>query len=298
MRRVMQVGLVLALLAGVAAAQQQRDFSKVEIKVTKVTDAVYMLQGSGGNITVFTGPDGVVMVDTEFAALAPKIEAALKGITDKPLRFVINTHWHFDHTDGNAVWSQQAPIIANDLLRERMVSGGKVLTMDFKPAPAAALPVITYPDRMSLQVNGEDIEILHYPAAHTDGDSVVYFPKEHVAATGDEYFANIFPFIDLDSGGSVKGYIAAVDKQIAMYPEDTKIIPGHGPLSTVADFRAWASMLRDCEGIVEDGIRHGRTADQLKQEKVLAKYHKYASSFIDEDKFIDTLYKSLGGEKK
>ncbi|HTO95682.1 MAG TPA: MBL fold metallo-hydrolase [Myxococcales bacterium] len=297
MRRVMQVGLVLALLAGMAAAQQ-RDFSKVEIKVTKVTDAVYMLQGSGGNITVFTGPEGVVMVDTEFAALAPKIEAALKGITDKPLRFVVNTHWHFDHTDGNPAWSAKAPIIANDLLRARMASGGKVLTMDFKPAAADALPTITYPDRMSLHLNGEEIEILHYPAAHTDGDSVVYFPQQHVAATGDEYFANIFPFIDLESGGSVKGYLGAVDKQIAMYPEDVKIIPGHGPLSTLADFRAYASMLRDCAGIVEDGIRHGKTAEQLKQEKVLAKYHKYASSFIDEDKFIDTLYKSLGAEKK
>ena len=297
MRRVIGVGMLLFALAAVAMAQQ-RDFSKVEIKVTKVTEAVYMLQGSGGNITLFTGPEGVVMVDTEFAALAPKVEAALKGITDKPLRFVVNTHWHFDHTDGNAAWSAQAPIIANDLLRARMASGGKVLTMDFKPAPADALPAITYPDRMALHLNGEDVEIIHYPAAHTDGDSVVYFPKEHVAATGDEYFANIFPFIDLESGGSVKGYLDAVDKQIAMYPEDVKIIPGHGPLSTLADFRAYASMLRDCAGIVEDGVRHGKSAEQLKQEKVLAKYHKFSSSFIDEDKFIDTLYKSLSAEKK
>ncbi|HYX71071.1 MAG TPA: MBL fold metallo-hydrolase [Terriglobales bacterium] len=298
MRRLMWVGILLMLLAGVAAAQQKRDFSKVEIKVTKVTDAVYMLQGSGGNITALVGPDGVVMVDTEFAELAPKIEAALRGVTDKPLRFIINTHWHFDHTDGNAAWSAKAPILSNDKLRARMVSGGKVLGMDFKPAPPEALPAITYPDRMALHLNGEDIEIVHYPAAHTDGDSVVFFPKEHVAATGDEYFANIFPFIDLDSGGSVRGYIDAVDKQIAMYPEDVKIIPGHGPLSTLADFRAYASMLRDCEGIVEDGMRHGKTADQMKQEKVLAKYHKWASSFIDEDKFIDTLYKSLSAEKK
>ena len=296
MRRVIWVGMLLGLVAGVAAAQQQ-DFSKVEIKVTKVSGSVYMLVGAGGNIGVSVGDDGIVVVDDQFAPLADKIQAALKGITDKPVRFVINTHWHGDHTGGNEAFGKLGTLIAQENVRKRLESGGKVLGNDIKPAPKGALPIITFDHDVTIHLNGEDVKALHFPSGHTDGDSVIYFTQSNVVHMGDDFFSGSFPFIDLDSGGSIKGMILAVDAVVAQSKADTKFIPGHGPLSTIDDLRAYASMLRDCEGIVEDGIRHGKTLDQLKQEKVLAKYDKWGKGFITTDRFLETIFHDLSGDK-
>src|SRR5512141_989802 len=223
------------LLLAVGAAVAQQDLSKVEIKVTKVAGTVYMLEGAGGNIGVSVGEDGVVLVDDQFAPLAPKIRQALKGITDKPLKFVLNTHFHGDHTGGNAQFGSEAPIIAHENVRRRLKEGGTVGGSDVKPAPKEALPVITFNDRATVHLNGEDIRAIHFPHGHTDGDSVIFFPTSNVVHMGDDFVTYGFPFVDVRSGGSVSGVIAGVEKVLGMTPPDVKVIPGHGAVCTTDD---------------------------------------------------------------
>ena len=289
------VGIVL-LMASLALAQ---DFSKVEIKVQKVGGTVYMLTGAGGNIGASVGEDGIVIVDDQYAPLADKIQAALKGITDKPVRFVINTHWHGDHTGGNAYFSRQGTIIAQENVRERLKNGGKVLGNDIKPAAREVLPIITFNDRASVHLNGEDIKAIHFPHGHTDGDSVIFFTQSNIIHMGDDFVTYGFPFIDLESGGSAAGMIGACEKVLATVQPDVKVIPGHGPLSTVADLKPFVAMLKDAVARVQKGIQQGKTADQLKQEKVLAGYESWGGEgkFVTTDKFIDTLYNDLTGKK-
>jgi cyclase len=290
----------LAALAGAAFAQQE-DFSKVEIKVTKVSGNVYMLEGAGGNIAASVGDDGIVIVDDQFAPLADKIRAALKGITDKPLRFVVNTHYHFDHTGGNLPF-KDATIIAHDNVRKRLSqhntpgNGGSVKA-DQPASPKEALPVITFEHDVTLHVNGEDIRALHAPSGHTDGDSIVFFPKSNVVHFGDDFVRYGFPFIDINGGGSSEGMIDALESAMTQLPADVKVIPGHGALSTLADVREFVKMLKETRAVVEKEVKTGKTLDQLKQEKVLAPWQKYAGPFISADMFIETLYNELTGKK-
>ena len=283
-----------ALIAAGAIAQQQ-DFSKVEIKVTKVAGTVYMLQGAGGNIGVSVGEDGIVIVDDQFAPLAPKIKEALKGITDKPIKFILNTHYHGDHTGGNEVFGRDAPIIAHENVRKRLQSGTTAMGRTVPPAPKGALPVITFNDRATVHANGEDIRAVHVPSGHTDGDSVIEFTQSRVIHMGDDFFNGTFPFIDIENGGSVKGMIAAVDRILSRIGDDVKVIPGHGPLSDKAGLRAFDDMMKGTSSAVENAIRAGKTADQMKQEKVLAAWEPWGKSFISTDRFIDTLYADLHG---
>lgn len=284
----------LLLLASVASAQDKQDFSKVQIKATKVAGQVYVIEDvttefSGGNVGVSVGPDGIVLIDDKFAPLAPKLEAALRTVSDKPVRFVINTHYHGDHTDGNAVFGPKSTVIAHENTRKRMAAPpGKE-----PPAPAAALPVITFEGKLSLHANGEDIRASHFPSGHTDTDVVVFFTRSNVVHMGDDFFNGIYPFIDVDGGGSVKGLIANVQKLLEQIPADAKIIPGHGPIATTKELRAFLAMLQGTSGIVEAGIKARKTADQLKKEKALAKFDSWAHGFFKADDFIDLLYKDL-----
>jgi cyclase len=285
--------MILSLAAG-RVQPQQTDFSKVEIKVQKVSGTVYMLEGLGGNIGASVGEDGIVIVDDEFLPLADKIEAALKGITDKPVKFVLNTHWHGDHTGGNPHFGEKAPIIAQDNVRKRLQEGGKTRFGNTPPAPKAALPVITFDNDVSVHLNGEDIRAIHIPNGHTDGDAVIFFPKANVVHMGDDFFnGGMFPFIDLDSGGSVQGMIAGDEKVLAEVPDDVKIIPGHGPLGTKDDLRKFIAMLKETSAAVQAEIKQGKTLDQLKKEKVLAKWDSYGKGFINNDLFTEILYDSL-----
>jgi glyoxylase-like metal-dependent hydrolase (beta-lactamase superfamily II) len=297
--------LALILLMHAAAAQE-KDFSKVEVKATKVGGNVFMLQGAGGNIAASVGEDGIVLVDDEFAPLAPKIAAALKalGITDKPVRFVINTHYHFDHTGGNVPFATGgSTIIAHDNVRARLVNGGGAgnggaVHFDQKPSEAAALPVITFDHDVSVHLNGEDIRALHFPAGHTDGDAIIFFPKANVVHMGDDYVRYGFPFIDVEAGGSVQGMIEACEKTLAALPADVKVIPGHGDLSNPSEVREFVKMLKETSAAVAKAIKAGKTPDQMKKEKVLAAWSaKYSGDFINTDAFIDTLYNSLTHSK-
>ncbi|HYM76175.1 MAG TPA: MBL fold metallo-hydrolase [Candidatus Dormibacteraeota bacterium] len=300
--RKISLSLTALLIAFSWASAQEQDFSKVQIKVTKVAGNVYMLEGAGGNIGASVGDDGIVIVDDQYAPLADKIQAALKGITDKPVRFIINTHYHGDHTGGNAYFQKQAPIIAHDNVRKRLESGGGAgnggsVHMDFKPAPKEALPIITFDHDVTVHLNGEDIRALYFPAGHTDGDSVIFFPKSNVVHMGDDFVTYGFPFIDVDSGGSIDGMIDGVEKVIAQVPADVKIIPGHGPISSVTDVRAYLDMLKGTREVVAKAIKDGKSLDQLKQAKLLEPWKKYSGDFISADAFLETLYNSLTGQK-
>ena len=294
MRKAIFAFALVAFLAPAQSPAQGQDFSKVEMKVQKVAGTVYMLQGQGGNIGASVGDDGIVVVDDEYLPLAEKIEAALKGIADKPVKVVLNTHWHGDHTGGNPHFGQKAPIVAQENVRKRLASGGKTRFGETKPADKIALPIITFEDKVSVHLNGEDIRAIHFPNGHTDGDSVIFFTQSNVVHMGDDFFnGGMFPFIDIDSGGSVQGMIAGDEKVLAEVPDDVKIIPGHGPLATKDDLRKFVTVLKETSAAVAAGIKKGKTLDQLKQEKVLAKWDSWGQGFIKTDMFIEILYDSL-----
>jgi len=301
MRKIWIAYITLVFFSCLATAQDQ-DFSKVQMKVTKVAGSVYMLEGAGGNIGASVGYDGIVIVDDQYAPLADKIKAALQGITDKPVRFVINTHYHGDHTGGNAIFQQTAPIIAQDNVRKRLQEGGTAgnlgaVKFESRPAPKEALPIITFDHDVTVHLNGEDIRALHFPSGHTDGDSVIFFPKSNVVHMGDDFVTYGFPFIDLASGGSVEGMIAALEKIVPELPPDVKVIPGHGPISNLDDVRRYVTMLKDTKAVVEKGIQQGKSVDQLKQDNVLAPWQKWSGDFISSEQWLVTLYNDLTGKK-
>jgi cyclase len=295
--------LAVPIIAATASLAQSQDFSKVQIKVEKVAGNVYMLQGAGGNIGASVGDDGIVVVDDQYAPMADKIKAALKGITDKPVRFIINTHYHEDHTGGNAIFQQTAPIIAQDNVRKRLEEGGTAgnygaVKFEAKPQPKEALPIITFDHDVTVHLNGEDIRALHFPHGHTDGDSVIFFPKSNVVHMGDDFVTYGFPFVDLSGGGSVEGMIAAIDEIIPKLPPDVKVIPGHGPVSNLDDVRRFVAMLKDTRAAVQNGIKQGKTMDQLKAENVLGPWQKWSGDFITSDQWLVTVYNDLTGKKE
>jgi len=287
--------LLIALLA--VATTAQTDFSKVEVKATKVAGNIYMLEGAGGNIGVSVGADGILIVDDQFAPLADKIRAALKTLGEGKLRFILNTHWHGDHTGSNAVFGPEAPIIAQTNVRKRLSEGATVLGQEIKPAPKEALPVITFDESLSVHFNGEEIRVIHFPHGHTDGDSVIFFTNSNVVHMGDDFFAGRFPFVDLGSGGDVEGATKNVGDIIGRLPAGVKIIPGHGPISTIDDLKAYHRMLLETTDIVRKKMAAGKTLDQIKGEGVPAEWKSWGSGFINTATWIEIIYKSLSAKK-
>jgi glyoxylase-like metal-dependent hydrolase (beta-lactamase superfamily II) len=290
--------LTVSLLFAVST-QAQTDFSKVEIKATKVAGNVYMLEGAGGNIGVSVGDDGLLIVDDQFAPLADKIRAALKGLADKKLRFILNTHWHGDHTGGNIAFGPEAPIIAHDNVRKRLATEQKstVFNTTTPPSPKEALPVITFNDSLSVHFNGEEIRAIHFPHGHTDGDSVIFFSTSNVVHLGDDFFAGRFPFVDLESGGSVEGLVKNIGELVDKIPPTAKLIPGHGPISTLDDLKAYHRMLQQTTDIVRQKIAAGKTLDQIKTEGLPAEWAPWGTGFIKTDRWVETIYKSLTAKK-
>jgi glyoxylase-like metal-dependent hydrolase (beta-lactamase superfamily II) len=298
MRTLLSSLTVASLAVAGSAAAQERDFSKVEIKTAKVAGNVYVLYGSGGNIGVTVGDDGTAIIDDQFAPLSPKIHAALAKLSPKPVRFLINTHWHFDHTGGNAQFADTAAILAHANVRKRMMAGAKMFGMDIPPASGPALPVVTFEEGLSLWWNGEEIRAIHLRPGHTDGDTVVWFVKSNVVHMGDDFFATGFPFVDLNSGGSVRGLVQALDGILPQIPKDAKIIPGHGEVATVDDLRKYRSALEQMVEAVARGLKAGKTLQQLQQEKVLAQWDDWGKSFIKTDDFIATVVQDLQAREK
>jgi len=293
------IAMVLLLLPAVAAGAED-DFSDVTIKVHKVAGSVYMLEGAGGNIGVSVGDDGIVIVDDQFAPLAERIRAALKGITDAPVRFVINTHWHGDHVGGNLPFGRTSTIIAQDNVRRRMATGGSagnLGSVEFKAeaAPAAALPILTFGHDVTLHLNGEEIRALHIPSGHTDGDSVVFFTRSNVVHLGDDFVTYGFPFIDLDGGGSVRGLIKGLEALMKQLPDDVAIIPGHGSISKRADLPPFITMLKETVAAVEKEMQRGRTLEQMREARILERWAKWSGEFVDADRWLETLHNELSG---
>ena len=284
------------LLAGVAAGQLP-DLEKVQIQTVPVAPGLAMLIGQGGNIAVSTGADGPVLVDDQFAPLIPKIEAAVRALQDAPIRFVINTHWHFDHTGGNEPLGKTgALIVAHHNVRQRMSTKQFMAAMqrEVPPSPPAALPVVTFGEGVTLHWNGEQIEVQHVDPAHTDGDSLVWFRRANAVHTGDTFVNGTYPFVDTSSGGAFEGLIASGRRVLAGCEANTKIIPGHGPLATPADLRAFVEMLETVRKRVGAARAAGTKLEAFLASKPLADLDaKWASGFIKGDAFARTVWEQL-----
>jgi glyoxylase-like metal-dependent hydrolase (beta-lactamase superfamily II) len=289
----------LALLAAPAWAQQ--DMSKLEIRVERLAPGVAVLFGEGGNIGLSYGEDGNIIVDDQFAPLTDKIAAAVATLDPDPIRFVINTHWHFDHTGGNENFGKRgAVIVAHDNVRKRMSTDQvlKTLDMKFPPSPRQALPVVTFAQGVTLHLNGDTLHVVHVANAHTDGDAIVHWQKGNVLHLGDTFFHRVsFPFIDRDSGGSIDGLIAAANQALKMANPATRIIPGHGRVATRADLVGYRDMLVDIRGKVAAGIKAKRTLAQIQATKPAARYGM-PGGFIKPDEFVKALYESLRSPPK
>lgn len=293
-------GLCLASLACLAApgAAQQRDFTKVEIKAETLAPGVAVLVGAGGNIGLSYGEDANVIIDDQYAPLTDKIAAAVAAIDQDPIRFVINTHWHGDHTGGNEnLGKRGAVILAHDNVRRRM-SVEQVSTLfgsKTPPSPKTALPVLTFAQSVSLHLNGDDLDIAHVANAHTDGDSLVKWRRANVLHMGDIFFHKIsLPFIDIDSGGSIDGMTAAGKRGLELSDETTKIIPGHGPVATRAELAVYVAMLEDVRAKVAAAIRANQTLAQVQASRPAAPYGM-TDGFMKPDMFVAIVYRSLGG---
>jgi len=271
-----------------------QNYDTVQVRSTPVAGNVHMLLGSGGNIGVVVGNDAVFVVDDQFAPLTPKVLAAIKAITPQPVRFVVNTHWHFDHTGGNEnMGAAGALIFAHENVRKRMSTEQFIEALNRKepPAPHGALPVVTFTDTVTFHLNGDSINVFHVPPAHTDGDAIVMFTKANVIHSGDVFVSDRFPFVDRSSGGTINGIIGAAERIMAASNAETKIIPGHGPLADRARVKAYHDMLVVERDRMRKEIAAKHTIDQVLASKITAEYDKDWPT--GRERFLRILYQEL-----
>lgn len=284
--------IVITLLSFSLNTYSQQN--EIKIESTKLTDNFYMLKGRGGNIGLLVGTDGVLMIDDQFAPLTPKILEAIKEITKQPVSYLLNTHWHGDHTGGNLNMSKEgATIVSHENVRKRMSTDQVVRGRAKKASPKEALPVLTFTEDMMFHYNNDDILFTHVHDAHTDGDAIVYFTKNNVIHTGDTYFQGRFPYIDLDSGGSIDGYIEGIGKIIMLADDQTKIMPGHGNVANKKELMAYKKMLEDLRIKIQTEINNGKSLEEVKGNTALTKKYASFNGWITEEKIRTTIYKSL-----
>jgi glyoxylase-like metal-dependent hydrolase (beta-lactamase superfamily II) len=293
----MKMPIALAVVLFAAGAAAQTDFSKVEVKATPLGSGLAMLAGAGGNIVASAGEDGVFIVDDEFAELHPKIRAALAKMSDRPVRFVINTHWHGDHTGDNAnLAGEGAVIIAQDNVFRRMSTEQfiKHLNRTVPASPKAALPVVTFNDEATLHLNGQAVHLVHVKNAHTDGDVLVHFPEAGVLHMGDCFFNGMYPIIDTGTGGTIDGYVATVDRGLVLAAPGTKVVPGHGTLGTREDLAAFSAMLKEARTAIAAAKAAGKSADETVAAKPTAALdERWGKGFVKPDAFVLTVYDTL-----
>lgn len=292
MKKVLYILGFITMLTWSTQTEAQRDFSDVKIEPIKLTETIYMLKGSGGNIGASIGSDGTLIIDDQFAPLAEKIQTALNTLSGKNPAFILNTHWHGDHTGGNKVFGEAGTIVAHNNVRKRLAEGRPGGNRPTPPAPKVALPVITFDASLSIHFNGEEIRALHMPHGHTDGDAVIFFTKSNVVHMGDLFFNGRFPFVDLNSGGTVAGYVSAVEKVIAQTAPTAQIIPGHGELATLDNLKTFHKTLTETTAIIRKHIDQGKSLEAIQQGKPLEKWSSWGSGFISTDRWIATIFNS------
>jgi len=281
-----KIACIAGLCAVAAPAFAQQDFSNVQIEAVPVTEGIYMLVGQGGNIGLSIGADGTFIIDDQFAPLSEKIQAAARSVGGGDIDYVINTHWHGDHTGGNANFGNAgAVIVAHNNVRTRLVGDG---------ADSAALPVVTFPDRISFHWNGNDLNLIHAPFAHTDGDTIIHFTNLNVFHMGDTFFNGAYPFIDLDSEGSFDGIITAAESVLARANSETRIIPGHGPLADRDDLETYVNVLKTIRSRFQSLIDEGRSEDQVVAADVTSEWDDtWGAGFMNPEQFTRLAYQSL-----
>ena len=291
---------LLAFAAGaaiLAVFAQDAEYAKVQVKPTKLSSTVWMMEGAGGNLGVSAGEDTVFLVDSQFAPLTPKIEAAIKAVSPKPVQFLVNTHWHYDHVGGNEnLGKTGAVIVAHDNVRKRMSTDQFMAAFNqaIKASPKAALPIVTFAEGMSFHLNGEQIRVVHVPRAHTDGDAIIHFMGSDVVHMGDTFFNGMYPFIDVSSGGSIDGMIAAADQVIAMTSDRTKIIPGHGPLGSRADLQAYRQMLATVAERVKKAVGEGKSPEDIGKSGLTRDLdEKWGKGFLKPEQFVAIVASSV-----
>lgn len=264
----------------------------VTVKVTKVSGNVYMLQGRGGNIGAVVGPEGILIVDDDYKTVSEKLRDALRELGSATPKFILNTHWHGDHTEGNQFFGKDSIIVAHANVRKRLMDPPIIFGTKTPAYPSFALPIVTYETAATLHINGEDVKLVHYPSGHTDGDSVVFFKNANVVHLGDDFFVGRFPFVDIDSGGSVQGLVNNIASLIKTLPADAKLIPGHGPLATIDDLKAYHQIIVESSKIVTDAMKKKRSLDEIKKAGLPEKFKSAGSGFIKTDMWIEIVYRS------
>jgi len=281
------------LLVQIAAAQQD----SIAVRTVKAGGSVYMLDCvngfGGGNVAASVGEDGMLLVDDMYASMSAKLEAALKTIADKPIRMILNTHYHPDHIEGNKIFTKSVVVIGHENIGPRLLKKYK------ESVPTGMIPTVTFKDSLHIQFNGEDIRIIHWPNCHTDGDAIIYFTKSKVVHLGDIFFFEMFPAVYTEGGGDIKQLIVSLEKILKDFPSDTRIIPGHGRLATMRDLADYTAMLKETTSMVESKIKAGETLDQMQKEKILSKYDALGDGGAQTtEQYLSMLYKLLSIEKK
>ena len=264
----------------------------VTVRTTKLTDSIYLLQGRGGNIAALVGMEGILIVDDDYKAVSEKLRDALKDLGSASPKFILNTHWHGDHTEGNYFFGKDAVIVAHVNVRKRLLDPPEIFGQKTPAYPVFALPIVTYTDTMSLNFDGEEVKLMHFPSGHTDGDTVVFFTKSNVVHLGDDFFLNSFPFVDLVSGGSVQGLTNNVGALIQQIPANAQIIPGHGGMAKIDDLKAFHQMLVETSKIVQDEMKAKKSLDEIKKAGFPDKYKSWGAGFIKSDAWAETIYRS------
>lgn len=287
--------ILSSVLFGAASTQlRAQNFDTIQIRTQSLGQGLYMLQGSGGNIGLAVGGDAVFVVDDQFAPLTPKILAAIAAVTPRPVRFVVNTHWHGDHTGGNENMGKAgALLVAHENVRRRMSAGQfmEALNRQEPAAPPGALPLVTFTAGVTFHINGDSVVVTHVPPAHTDGDAIVYFTKANVIHMGDLFVSGGLPFVDLSSGGSLHGVIGAAETALAMANAETKMIPGHGPLADRARLQVYRDMLVALRDRMRGEVAAGKTLEQVQAAKITAAYERDWPG--GHDRFVRLAYQEL-----
>jgi len=293
----MHRALMLSLVPGLLLAQQ---FDTVTVKARALRGGVYILTGSGGNIGLSTGADAAFLVDDQFAPLTQKILAAVASVTPQPVKFVVNTHWHGDHTGGNEnIGKVGALLVAHDNVRKRMSTDQfmQMFNRRVPASPAAALPVVTFTDSVTFHINGDDLVAYHVLPAHTDGDVIVHFTKADVIHMGDTFMTISYPLVDLSSGGNINGFVAGADRALSACTAQTIVIPGHGDITDCPGLKAWRDMIATVRDRVRAEMQKGRTLDQLKVAGLTTDFDaRWGKGFVQPAVFVETIYRSLGGK--